>query len=235
MSTITIPAPTAASTRLPSTGIPAEQRIAIRDIPWDLYDRLSDAIGEGQNVHLAYDGKDLEIMTVGPTHEDTKENMGRFVNAVAFELRIRCRGLGQTTWKRPDVLRGIEADLCYFFDPEKLAIIADARARRSNIVTDYPNPDLAIEIDISPSQIDRPGIYQSLKVPEVWRFDGESLVIERLGSDGTYFATDSSRFLPVRAAEILRWINQEDSSDELAWELRLREWARTELAPRTNP
>ena len=26
---------------------------------------LSDAIGEGQNVHLAYDGKDLEIMADG--------------------------------------------------------------------------------------------------------------------------------------------------------------------------
>ena len=235
MSTITIPAPIAVSSRRPSPDIPAEQRIAIRDIPWDLYDRLSDAIGEGQNVHLAYDGKDLEIMTVGPTHEDAKENLGRFVNAVAFEVRIRCRGLGLTTWKRPDVLRGVEADLCYFFDPEKLAIIADARARRSNIVADYPNPDLAIEIDISPSQIDRPGIYRALKVPEVWRFNGESLVIEQLGQDGTYIPTDSSRFLPVRADEVLRWIRDEDSSDEIDWELRLREWARTELAPRTNP
>jgi Uma2 family endonuclease len=235
MSTITIPAPTAASSRHPSTDIPAEQRIAIRDIPWDLYDRLSDAIGEGQHVHLAYDGKDLEIMTVGPTHEDAKEYLGRFVNAVAFEVRIRCRGLGQTTWKRPDVLRGVEADLCYFFDLQKLAIVAAASAGRSNKVADYPNPDLAIEIDISPSQIDRPGIYRVLKVPEVWRFNGESLVIEQLGQDGAYIPTDSSRFLPVRADEVLRWIRDEDLSDEIDWELRLREWARTDLAPRTNP
>jgi Uma2 family endonuclease len=235
MSTITIPAPTAASSRRSSTDIPAEQRIAIRDIPWDLYDRLSDAIGEGQHVHLAYDGKDLEIMTVGPTHEDAKEILGRFVNAVAFEVRVRCRGLGQTTWKRPDVLRGVEADLCYFFDLQKLAIVAAASAGRSNKVADYPNPDLAIEIDISPSQIDRPGIYRALKVPEVWRFNGESLVIEQLGQDGAYIPTDSSRFLPVRADEVLRWIRDEDLSDEIDWELRLREWARTELAARAKP
>jgi hypothetical protein len=56
MSTITIPAPAAIRFRRPYPDIPAEQRIAIRDIAWDLYDRLSDAIGEGQNVHLAYDG-----------------------------------------------------------------------------------------------------------------------------------------------------------------------------------
>jgi Uma2 family endonuclease len=131
--------------------------------------------------------------------------------------------------------RGIEADLCYFFDPEKLAIVVDARARQSNNVADYPNPDLAIEIDISPSQIDRPSIYRALKVAEVWRFDGASLVIEQLRPDGTYAASDSSHFLPVRSDEVLRWIRDEDSSDELAWELRLREWARTELTPRTKP
>ena len=166
MSTITSPqplAPTAIPSLRPCPTVPTEQRIAIRNIPWDLYDRLSDAIGEGQNVRLAFDGKDLEIMALGPTHEDARETLARFVNAVAFEVRVRCRGLGQTTWKRPELLRGIEADLCYFFDHEKLAIAVDARARRSNKVDDYPNPDLAVEIDISPSQIDRSGIYRGSK------------------------------------------------------------------------
>jgi Uma2 family endonuclease len=235
MSTITSPPPSVATTPhspVPTAAIPAEQRIAIRDIPWTLYDQLSDAIGEGQNVHLAYDGKDLEIMVIGPTHEDAKEGLQLFVKAVAFELRIRCRGLGQTTWKRPETLRGIEADLCYFFDPGKLAIAADARTRRSNDIADYPNPDLAIEIDISPSPIDRTGIYRALGVKEVWRFDGSSLAIDQLGTDGTYFATESSSFLPVRADEVFRWVAEEDSNDEIAWEIRLREWARTELVPR---
>jgi hypothetical protein len=60
-------------------------------------------------------------------------------------------------------------------------------------------------------------------------------VIEQLGQDGAYIPTDSSRFLLVRADEVLRWIRDEDLSDEIDWELRLREWARTDLAPRTNP
>ena len=37
-------------------------------------------------------------------------------------------------------------------------------ARGSNDVADYPNPDLAIEVDISPSQLDRPEIYAKLQV-----------------------------------------------------------------------
>ena len=82
MSTITVPAPVTTSSRRPCPDIPAEQRIAIRDIPWDIYDRLSDAIGEGQNIHLAYDGKDLEIMVVGREHEDFKDLFSRFINAI---------------------------------------------------------------------------------------------------------------------------------------------------------
>ncbi len=211
-----------------------EQRIAIRDIPWELYDRLSDAVGENGDVRLAYDGKDLEIMTVGPNHEDAKEMLGRFVNAITFELKIRCRGLGQTTWKRPELLRGLEADLCYFLDLEKLAAVVRARLHKSNKVDDYPNPDIAIEIDISPSQIDRPSVYRALAVSEVWRFDGHSLVIEVLGPDGSYKPVEFSRFLRVRTTEVVRWIVEEDFSDELEWESRLREWARNELSTRTT-
>ena len=44
----------------------------------------------------------------------------------------------------------------------------------------FPSPDLAIEIDISPPKVDRPGIYAALGVAEVWRFDGDVAVIERL-------------------------------------------------------
>ena len=48
---------------------------------------------------------------------------------------------------------------CYYFLPEKLAADALALAQGSDDVADYPNPDLAIEVDISPPQIDRAGIY----------------------------------------------------------------------------
>ncbi len=53
-------------------------------------------------------------------------------------------------------------------------------------IAEYPNPDLAIEIDISPPEVDREGIYKSLQVAEIWRFDGEEVTIEQLREDGTY-------------------------------------------------
>ena len=93
-------------------------------------------------------------------------------------------------------------------------------------IADYPNPDLAIEIDISPPEVDREGIYESLQVAEIWRFDGDEVTIEQLGEDGTYVRAEMSRFLPVKAVEIRRWIVEEDSNDQTAWCLRLRAWLR---------
>jgi hypothetical protein len=38
--------------------------------------------------------------------------------------------------------------------------------------------------------------------------------------------------LPINADEILRWLVEEDVTDKLVWEGRLREWIRNELRPR---
>ena len=155
-------------------------------------------------------------------------SFAKWPNALAIPLK----SLGETTWKRPEVERGLEADQCYFFKAEKIAAVNDALARRTNDVADYPNPDLAIEVDISPSQVDRPGIYAALAVPEVWRFDGETLSIEQLDPSAGYSNSGASRWLPVRAGEVAHWLLHEDTRDERAWAERLRAWSREVLAGR---
>src|SRR5271157_2430338 len=211
-----------------------DQRVVIPDVDWAFYEQLVDSIPEGANIHVDFDGKDLEIMSLSPLHDGEKKLFGQLVEAVAQELEVPYKGFGQTTWKRPEVRLGLEADECYYFEPEKIAAATAAKARRSKKVADYPNPDLGIEVDISPSRIDRPGIYAALKVSEVWRFEGEigQVIIERLGEDGSFHAVEGSMFLPIRAEEVRRWVVEEDSSDESAWARRLRAWARAELAPR---
>jgi Uma2 family endonuclease len=106
-------------------------------------------------------------MTKGREHELFREIFSRFINAVTFEWRIPCRGAGETTWKRPEIARGLEADLCYYLEPEKREADVRSLARKAKSIADYPNPDLAIEIDLSPSQVDRPGIYAALGVSEL--------------------------------------------------------------------
>jgi Uma2 family endonuclease len=211
-----------------------DERFVIRGVDWAFYEQLVDSIPEGVRIHVDYDGKDLEIMTLGPYHDGAKKLFGQLVEAIPQELEIPYKSGGQTTWKRPEVARGLEADESYFFRPEKITAVAQAKARRSRKIADYPNIDLGIEVDISPSKIDRPGIYAALRVAEIWRFDGDSeqVIIERLGEDGTYQAVEASAFLPIRAEEVRRWVVEEDSNDESAWARRLRAWVRAELLPR---
>jgi hypothetical protein len=62
MSTITKskPSKVPVTMRRPPT-IVGEARIVIRDVAWEIYDKLSDAVSEEQHVRMTYDGKDLEI------------------------------------------------------------------------------------------------------------------------------------------------------------------------------
>ncbi len=213
-------------TRVPSleelerlTEIP-DRRVVFRGVDWSFYDRLVESIPEGSNIHVDYDGKDVEVMGNGPDHEWIAESLGQFVKAVAAALGIPCRGMGLTTWKRIKVARGLESDRCFYFQPAKIA--AAARAFGANDLSGFPNPDLAIEVDLSRPAVDRAGIYAALNVTEVWRFSANDVVIERLMPGGVYMTVDTSVFLPVRAEDIRRWIVEEDPSDETAWTERLQ-------------
>ena len=135
------------------------------------------------------------------------------------------REAGQTTWKTAEADRGLEADQSYYFDPEKLRVARAALARRSMDPADYPKPDMAIEIDISRSQVNRPSIYKALRVAEVWRFNGITLVIEQLQPDGSYTRVEVSRFLPIPPDEIVAWLTADDALLETAWNRRLYQWA----------
>jgi hypothetical protein len=44
----------------PLSGL-SEERGVMRDVSWDHYDRLTDAIGQRSSLSVAFDGKDVEI------------------------------------------------------------------------------------------------------------------------------------------------------------------------------
>ena len=217
-----------------TTTVAGEERHVIRGATWRFYDWLTDALGDRAPFRVAYDGRDIEIMTLGPKHEGMRELLSLFVNEVHDGLEIDCRGLGSTTWKRSELERGIEADLCYCFDPAKLEACEAADSRDSNDIADYPNPDLAVEVDLSPPKIDRPAIYRDLRVAEIWRLRAGIVSIEQLGVDGKYFAAESSQFLHVTPDDVTRWVIKEKSGNRRQWKMGLRKWILTELKPRVD-
>ncbi len=124
-----------------------DQRVVFRGVDWAFYEELVDSIPETCKIHVDFDGRDLEILSKGRRHEIYRSLLGRVVDLNTEVFEISCCGAGQTTWKRREVSRGIEADQCFYFLPEKIAADVAALKRKSDDIADYPNPDLAIEVE----------------------------------------------------------------------------------------
>ena len=100
------------------------------------------------------------------------------------------------------------------------------RGRRPISLNVDPPPDPCLEIENSRSTLDRMSIYAALRVPEVWRWDGETLTVHRLTTKGNYRVSKRSKafpFLPMEEfAAFLKHTNV--GATKLIRELRA--WAR---------
>jgi Uma2 family endonuclease len=208
-----------------------DSRFVVPGVSWRAYKTLADELSPSSPIRIAYDGRNMELMVRGPMHHRHASWIDRLITTVADERSMPFEDLGETTWEREDVSRGIEADLSYVFAPEKIEAVRDALERNSNKVADYPDPDLVVEVDISPPQLDREGIYSALRVSEVWVFDGQVLAIHRLGPNGSYSRVETSGWLGIRAEQAKRWLTLEDRRDRKAWTARLAEWIRGGMNP----
>jgi Uma2 family endonuclease len=204
-----------------------EHRIVLRGVGWKGYQSLRKLVGD-QPVRLTYDRGDVELMSPLPKHERKKSLLGQFVRILARELHIPVMPMGSTTFSRQDVDSGLEADESFYLgdldrvrDPDRIDLDID------------PPPDLAIEIELTRSSLDRMGIYGALRVPEVWRFNGRTLRVMLRQDDGSYRQSKQSAAFPdVPLDELARFAIQEGDRDENAGVDRFWAWVREVLLPR---
>lgn len=79
-----------------------------------------------------------------------------------------------------------------------------ARGKRHIDLRVDPPPDLAIEVDIASSSLDRMSIYATLKVPEVWHLDALGLKFFVLDAGGEYVESAQSLAFPcIAPADLL--------------------------------
>lgn len=199
--------------------------MVLRGVSWSTYQGLIRDLESEPGKRLTYDQGTLEIMVPLPPHEDYKKRIGRMVEATTEELAIEVRSLGSTTWSREDLQKGLEPDQCYYIQNERLV-----RGKADIDLSQDPPPDLAIEVDNTRSSINRMTIYAALGVPEVWRFDGESLTIYRLVG-GEYAPQEQSEVLPLlQRGDILRFLRASQTMGETSWVREFRQWVRAKLS-----
>ncbi len=100
------------------------------------------------------------------------------------------------------------------------------RNRRELDLAVDPPPDLAVEVEVSRSSVQKMPIYAALGVPELWRYDGEILRVFELVK-GQYKSRKGSvcfaKFPVAKAEELLHQIGK---IDDTTFKQRFRRWVR---------
>lgn len=200
----------------------SEQKIILHNVRWETYESLLADHLDNSAPRFTYDRGELEIMSPSSQHEEYNRTVSLFVEVLAEELNVDTRNLGSTTFKREDLGRGFEPDSCFYIQNEQRV----AGKTRIDLNVDPP-PDLVIEIDITSPSINKIPIYARLGIPEVWRYDGNRLLILHL-EDDDYRERDESAVLPqVTAALVGGFLEDSKTMKRTAWLRKLRAWART--------
>ena len=196
-----------------------ENTTLLMGIRWETYQSLLLDLAENPSKKLTYDQGTLEIITPLPEYEINKGFLGRLVQTTTELLGLEISILGSTTLSRKDLQKGVEPDECYYITNEELV--------RGKIKFDFnhdPPPDLAIEIDITSSSLDRLTIYAALGIQEIWRFDGENLFIYCL-QYGNYQEQEKSNVLPILSRSvILNFLIRRGEKGENVLLREFREW-----------
>ena len=207
-----------------SISTPAEQRTVLKNISWLTFEALLKETGDNRGYRFAYDGDVLEIMTPLYEHENPKIQLDRFVAILAEELEIEIKSAGSMTLKRQLLKKGIEPDNCYYIQSEPL--VRDKQTLNLDI---DPPPDLAIEIDITSSSINKLELYAALGVGELWRYNGQIIKFYHLQNQDYQESELSQTFPFLSSLELTQLIEQSKATGEITLLKAFRRWAKDKL------
>jgi len=180
------------------------------------------AFADRPGVRLTYDQGVLEIMTLSFAHESWRHLLGRLLVALTEELSLPLAGGGSTTFRRRRRQKGLEADESYWIANEPKVRGKDQIDLRRD-----PPPDLAMEIDVTHSVLDRFGIYAALKVPEVWRFHKGIVTFHVLDAAGHYqVQAHSVAFPQLTSADLTSFLALRGKMEQNALVGQFRTWVR---------
>lgn len=199
-----------------------EQRVVLNNVSWETYEKLLEDLADSSAPRLTFDRGTLEIMSPTFEHERLNRLLASFVEEAAEDLDVDIENAGSTTFRRLDLDRGVEPDSCFYISNAERVL-----GKRTVNLPQDPPPDLAIEIDITSGSVAKLPIYAQVGVPEVWRYDGETLEMQKL-ERGEYVPLERSVSFPKLDAESLSKLLEKSKNASRQEVMRaFREWLRT--------
>jgi Uma2 family endonuclease len=171
----------------------------------------------------------LEIMSPLWEHEKPAYILGRFIDVLTEEMQLPCQPGGSVTLRRKRKSRGLEPDQCYW--------IASAPRLEGKTHLDLridPPPDLAMEMDVTRSSLDRMSIYAALGVPEVWRVTAAGLTFHILEAGRYKVRSHSLSFPLLTSADLVDFLQQMPKTDATTMALHFRKWVRDVMLKRAT-
>jgi len=174
-----------------------DQRVLLRNISWDTYERLLADMANQSYIRMTYDQGELEIMAPSFNHEFFNRSIAGLGRVIALELDVEVIDAGSTTYKRKKLKRGTEPDTCFY--------VANAALMHGKTEVDLsrdPPPDIVFEVDIFSGSLDKFSIYAKFGAPELWHYDVKRVEIFKLEGK-SYVACERSQSFPWLTGTIL--------------------------------
>lgn len=155
-----------------------EQRLTLPGVySWQQFLDLDAWLGDRRSLRIVYLDGNIELMTLGETHESIKGIL-RFLLEVYFvEKGIRFFPVGSAT--RQDQAKEVS------FEPDESYYLGEKKSY----------PDLAIEIIITSSNLNKLEKYRRIGIPEVWFWQNNQLFLYHL-QETDYIQSPRSELLP---------------------------------------
>jgi len=187
-------------------------------VRWETYESLLCDFQDRSVPHFAYDRGTLEIMSPLPWYENRKDLLALLVDVLAEERGIDVASFGSTTFRRADLQRGFEPDACFYIQCIERLPVNLSDLDPANL----PAPDLVIEIDITHGSLDKLPLYSAFGVPEIWRDDGQRVVILRRDGEGYMESVQSLAFPGLTAEVLTHFLNLSQTMRRTQWLRELR-------------
>jgi len=198
--------------------------LVLHDISWETYEQLLEIFAERPTPRMTYYKGTLELMVPLPEHERYSWTLGRLIVALSEEIGIEIIGLKSSTWRSEPKKAGNEADECFYIQNEALM-----RGKLTIDLKNDPPPDLAVEMDLTSSSINKMVVYAELKMPEVWIWKKGKLIINILNDTGYVESETSLAFGSFPVKELAQFMHLDSEKGENARIREVREWVRSHL------
>lgn len=201
--------------------------VTISDISWEQYEQLLTNTGDTRPYRLTYHHGSLEIAMPSEAHEILIRLMDWIVSTLCEELELNLKTIGSTTLKAQLLETSPEPDNGYYIQNEPLV-----RDRAIDLSQDPP-PDLVVEINIANTNSNKKAIYQTLKVPEFWIYNGKTqrLSFYVLQNDGYQPTNISPTFSIMQPTTLQEFVEACKQIGELTAKRQFRTWVKQQIQP----